>query len=343
MLQLTNKFLHLCSRNIEYMKKIFTILFLLPLFVMAQKQEYTTHTVGPKESLTSIGRMYNINGRELAKLNNIEYEKGLSLGQVLKVPKNAGAVTAPVVTKPVVTKPVVAAPVAKTEPVPAKTVSKNNETGTPIYHIVAPKETLYGISVKYGKVPIADLKKWNNLTTDGLSEGAKLIVGYNNGTNEVVKTTPVKTTPAKVTTPVVKDVPVVVKDVPVKAKEPDVEEPVVITKTGKNFNGGVFKSVYTAQVKKADVVDETGTAGVFKSTSGWEDGKYYCLHNSASAGSIMKITNPTTGKTVYAKVLDMVIPDIKQNNGLVIRLSNAAAEELGVTNDKFDCTISYTK
>jgi LysM repeat protein len=327
------------------MKKIFTILFLLPLFVMAQKQEYTTHTVGPKESLTSIGRMYNINGRELAKLNNIDYDKGLSLGQVLKVPKNSK-------TTATVSTPVVTAPVVKTEPV--KPVAKANGTGAPIYHVVAPKETLYGISVKYGKVPIADLKKWNNLTTDGLKEGSKLIVGYSKSSTDVVKETPVV---VKETPPVVKETPVVVKETPVvkakekdpepikeiKKEEPVVEESVVSTPpSGKNFNGGIFKSTYTSQAKKGDVVDESGLAGVFKSSSGWEDGKYYCLHNSAPSGTVLKITNQSTGKTIYAKVLDMVIPDIKQNNGLLIRLSNAAAEELGVNGDKFDCKITYS-
>jgi rare lipoprotein A (peptidoglycan hydrolase) len=83
-----------------------------------------------------------------------------------------------------------------------------------------------------------------------------------------------------------------------------------------------------------------GEAGIFKSTSGWQDGKYYCLHNSAPIGSIVKITNTTNNKIIYAKVLD-VIPDIKQNNGVVVRLSNAAADVLGAGTDNFECVINY--
>jgi hypothetical protein len=45
---------------------------------------------------------------------------------------------------------------------------------------------------------------------------------------------------------------------------------------------------------------------------------------------------------VYAKVLD-AIPDIKQNSGLAIVISNAAAEELGAGENKFDCVVSYAK
>ncbi|MGG9971298.1 LysM peptidoglycan-binding domain-containing protein [Ferruginibacter sp. SUN002] len=322
------------------MKKIFTILFFLPLFGMAQT--YTTHTVGPKESLTSIGRMYNINGRELAKLNNIDYEKGLSLGQVLKVPKVAPAKTT---TTPAVVKE---NPVVKNDPAPVKEAVKSSATGTPIYHTVAPKETLYGISVKYGKVPIADIKKWNNLTTDGLSEGAKIIVGYSKSSNPVVQAPPVVKNEPVVA---IKEEPVKIKETPVK--ETKIEEPVVsapkktetapIVRTAKDFNGGAFKTVYISQTKKGNVVDETGVADIFKSNAGWEDGKYYCLHNSAAPGTIMKITNEENGVSIYAKVLDMVMPDIKQNNGLLLRLSNAAAGELGVNAGKFNCSVSYIK
>jgi hypothetical protein len=82
---------------------------------------------------------------------------------------------------------------------------------------------------------------------------------------------------------------------------------------------------------------------LFKSTSGWHDGKYYCLHNMATPGTIVKITNNANGKSIYAKVLD-IMPDIKQNNGLIICVSNAAADVLGVTeNSKLDCTLNYSK
>jgi len=59
-------------------------------------------------------------------------------------------------------------------------------------------------------------------------------------------------------------------------------------------------------------------------------------------GTILKVKNNANGKIVYAKVLD-AIPDIKQNSGLAIVISNAAAEELGAGENKFDCVVSYAK
>jgi LysM repeat protein len=329
------------------MKKVFFLLFLLPLFAVAQK--VITHTVAPKESLTSIGRLYNINGRELANYNKIDYDKGLALGQVLKIPVQNAPAKVAAVTPSVKTAPVV-------QPVPpAATVSSNNKSGKPIYHTVAKQETLYRISTMYNKVPIADIKKWNNLTSDALSEGTKLIIGYSGEKNvtetktAVVKE-PVAEKPKKEDSPRIKTAGE--EEIDVKAKE-EVKEmqrpklpvvtPPVSNARAKDFNGGYFKNIFDNETSGKQLVNESGTGGVFKSTSGWEDGKYYCLHNTATAGTIVKVTNKATGKTVYAKVLDM-IPDIKQNTGLVIRISNAAADALGATADsKLDCTINYSK
>jgi len=157
------------------MKKFFCLLFLAPFLAVAQK--VVTHKVGPKESLSSIGRMYNINGRELANYNKIDYDKGLAIGQVLKIPVKSDAdIPKTPAVKETVTAPVKEKPVKETAP--AKNITPADTKGTPIYHTVAKKETLYHISTLYGKVPVADIKKWNNLTGDGVTEGTKLIVGY---------------------------------------------------------------------------------------------------------------------------------------------------------------------
>jgi rare lipoprotein A (peptidoglycan hydrolase) len=131
-------------------------------------------------------------------------------------------------------------------------------------------------------------------------------------------------------TPVVKDKPAENINTPAAGK------------SSINFNGGKFKSLYADQIKNKTLASETGTAATFKTTSGWQDGKYYCFHNTATPGTIVKITNTVTGKSIYAKVID-AIPDIKQNGGLLLRVSNSAAEELGAGDNKFDCSVMYAK
>ncbi len=328
------------------MKKLFFLLFLLPLFAVAQK--VITHTVKAKESLTSIGRLYNINGRELATYNNIDYDKGLTLGQVLKIPAAA-------VVNDAAKTETVKAVTASARPVPAiKTILVDEKTATPVYHTVAKKQTLYAIS-KLHNTTVADIKKWNNLTADALSEGTKIIVGYTNGNKEQQQQNVAVKEPQVIKKAAEKDIAVTnntvenVKPVEIKnetaqpVKRYDVASPVPGSEVkAADFKGGIFKNVFEDQTKGNPLVTETGDGGIFKSTSGWQDGKYYCLHNTAAAGTILKITNNATGKSIYAKVLDL-IPDIKQNNGLVIRISNAAASALGAGESKLYCTINYSK
>jgi hypothetical protein len=102
-----------------------------------------------------------------------------------------------------------------------------------------------------------------------------------------------------------------------------------------HFNGGKFKTDFAEGGKSV-----TGQAGIFKSSSGWQDGKYYALINNVSVGTIVKITDQATGKSVYAKVLGQ-LPDMKESAGLTVRLSNAAAAELGEGEGRFNVGVSY--
>lgn len=331
---------------------LFSLLF-LPLFVWAQK----THTVGPKESIFSIGRMYDVHPRELAEFNNISFEVGVKIGQVLNIPKVKKMAPLPKTETPVVntveqktTPKVEEKTTEKVEPKKTTTTATQTKGSQPIYHKVEKKQTLYQISKLFENATIENLKKWNNLTTYGLSEGMELIVGYSNTSAKT--TTPQKSTPTE-TKPVeeTKKADVVKTTVPEKkvetvteTKTEKEEAPVVKstpakTSSVKDFNGGFFKSSFNEKTKNSDDL-ETGNAGIFKSTSGWEDGKYYCLHNTAPTGTIIKITHPVNQKTIYAKVLD-VIPDLPQNKGLVLRLSNSAAEALGTTDEQFVVSIAY--
>ncbi|RYD77726.1 MAG: LysM peptidoglycan-binding domain-containing protein [Sphingobacteriales bacterium] len=311
------------------MKRIISYLLLsFPLFAAAQK----THTVAAKESFYSIGRLYNVHPKELASYNNISFEKGLSVGQTIKIP--SGTAPMPNVPAPTAAAPVVAAPV-KTETPKAQPVKAGSN---PIYHTVAAKEGLYGISKRYN-ASIADIKKWNNLSSDGLTIGANLIVGYGAGNSKAAEQPVVTKQVPEVKEPVV--VATETKPISVKEQPKPVVKEVAVERTSAGFNGGYFKAFYNQQLKeKSNSTQDKGEGSIFKSTSGWDDGKYYCLHNTAPAGSFVKVTNNANGKAVYAKVLDL-IPDLKQNNGIIIRISNAAASELGVNGADFDCTLNY--
>ena len=302
---------------------------------------YLEHVIVSKESFYSIGRLYNLPPKDIATYNNLQFENGLSVGQTIRIP-------------------------LKENNFSQSASAAKNEVLVPVHHSVQPKEGLYRISINYNKIPLVSLKKWNHLQSDDVSTGTPLIVGY----LKVDKDQSSLASKGSRADAVVKSVKSESKPQPVKpditaerlppVKNPDIEkqqdknvitkEPeqpqsrieTVKTKSNINFSGGYFKKLYNDQVERKSPMIETGNAWVFKSTSGWQDGKYYCFNNDAPPGTIIKVTDNTSGKSVFAKVLD-AIPEIKQNSGLAIIISNSAAEELGTGENKFDCALSFVK
>ena len=105
---------------------------------------------------------------------------------------------------------------------------------------------------------------------------------------------------------------------------------------------GYFKPQFEQQSKTTPAAkNETVTAGIFKTTTGWQDTKYYLLMDQLQPGTIVKIINPGNNKAIYAKVLGKM-SGIRQNEGLDIRISNAAASMLEITEqDKFIVNVNY--
>lgn len=317
------------------MKRIFFLTFVLLLCTAAFAQEmiarhsdkgmFVVHTVAPKENFYSLGRLYNIPPKEIAAFNNVEMERGLSVGQTVNIPLST------------------------------INFSQDKTTAHPIYYVVGEKEGLYRVSVNNNKVLMANLRKWNNLQSDAISAGQKLIVGYLTTPDAVVanntpKTSvPEKTEPAKLPEEK-KELPandVVKTDAEKPApKQPTVEkkqeQPKPTTVAYSDGNGGYFKSDFDAQTKGQSLrKDETLTAGIFKTASGWQDAKYYALIDGVEPGTIIRIVNPTNNKAVYAKVLDKMT-GIRQNQGYNVRISNAAATALDISDtEKFIVRVNY--
>lgn len=300
---------------------------------------FLTHTVQPKENWYSVGRIYNISPKEMAPFNNTVIEKPLSIGQQLKVPLN-------------------------TTNFSQDGIKAEDESLVPLYHTVADKEWMYRVSTNY-KVPVENLEKWNNISKDQVKAGMTLVVGYLKVKTSLssLASGAATTIPTVVKPPVTNEVkkeekkaePIITKSEPVKPapvaeKKPEPvktapspvkkETPVLETKpvtvsnpTSIDFKEGYFKNEFDNAGKSLQ-----GAANIFRSTSGFTDGKYYALMNNIPVGTIVKVG--ANSKIIYAKVLGN-LTDIKENAGLLIRISNAAATELGVGENKFTAEVKY--
>jgi hypothetical protein len=326
----------------------FSLAFLFTIqFAAAQKKElilkrsekgfYLDHSVAAKESFYSIGRLYNVHPRHLASFNKLDMAKGIFIDQVMRIPLTDSNFT------------------------------QQGNAGTPVYYMASENEELSKISSVNNNVTLTNLRNWNNLTNDNLSSGTKLIVGFlkTKGMPSVTITTIVKqneqvaTKEEKPVLPKVEEKPVVKKEEKAVAAVPKVEEK-PLTKTEEpakaipaaaktevssvinTADQGYFKITFDQQVKGSPISkNETVTAGIFKTTSGWQDAKYYLLIDKVAPGTIVKVINPANNKAVFAKVLGEM-SGIRQNEGMDIRISNAAAAALGITEqDKYIVKINY--
>ncbi|WP_142686319.1 LysM peptidoglycan-binding domain-containing protein [Chitinophaga polysaccharea] len=287
---------------------------------------YISHIVKKGENFYSLSRAYGLPPKEIAAANKVSMDQGLQLGRKLHIPLTA-----------------------------ANFSQKADASGKPVYHKVAEKETLYRVSVNYNKVPLDNIRQWNSFSGDGLKKDSYIIVGYVKAAGGAAEAAPrpekVKEKATAAPEPVVVSTPPpppAAKETPKKEPEPTPAEetsaPVAAApapapvKSAPVSSSTDFEQLYEQQTNGGKkTTSEKGPGTWFKSNA---VGKYYALHNTAPRGTIIKVTNPLNGKSVYAKVLD-VIPQMKANAGLIIKLSDSAMQALGSNETKFYCELSY--
>lgn len=306
---------------------------------------YLTHTVGPKENYYSIGRIYNISPRTYAPYNNLKLETPMSIGQLVRIPLVQQNYT-------------------------LENAGNANEAFIPLYYIVQEKEGLMKVGQHFG-ISAEELKKLNGLKGDGVNIGDKLVIGYlkvlkeqsplaanakagkpvvkeasskeqvaNSKTQEVVKNEPKKEETSN-QQPTTSNQQPEVKAPEVKKEDKPVVKPATSNQQPASSKEGVFMNEYFLQTNNGSNVQSAETiCGVFKSSSGWNNGKYYALMNGVERGTIVKIM--VNGRAVYAKVLDAV-PNVKENAGLNMLISNAAAAQLEISDQKFNVGVMWSK
>lgn len=183
-----------------------------------------------------------------------------------------------------------------------------------LYYTVGNKDDISIIS-NYSGVTKVEMRSWNELKGNTMKPGTVLFVGW-------VKMM------AKDTTD-----PVSIAAYPAPKKK------IVIDTSGKLPVPGGLDTVYNRQTNNGlNVLTEKGTAVFFE-----KPGKstiYYAFHNEAARGTVIKVYNPGSGKTIYVKVLGS-LPDTKLYANCIIGISNGAKEALGITDNKIWCELSY--
>ncbi|PZX50914.1 LysM domain-containing protein [Algoriphagus chordae] len=148
---------------------------------------------------------------------------------------------------------------------------------------------------------VEDLITWNALTSNNLQDGQVLKVGRGAMQESTV---PVIGTPRVVSS---------------------VDE--MMVEPADAATSGGFKNI-----------KETGQAELIEGTGGHK--KYLVLHRTAPVGTIMRVKNEENDVTIFARVVG-TLPETGDNSKLIIKLSQAAFDQLKAVNGRFPVEVMY--
>lgn len=290
------------------------------------------HKVVPGETLFSISKKYGASVSEVMAWNDLK-GNDLSVGQSLIIKKPVTASEPkpqPVIQESSKTGVAVGSttvPAKKAETEKPKAIENKTEKVASAPEKVEPKEVEEKVAV-VNTVPIApgewishevksgetlfsianqyqarveDLITWNALTSNNVRVGQSLKVGRG---ETGPSTVPIVGTPRVVTS----------------------ADEMNIPSDSENASGG-FKNI-----------KETGQAELIQGTGGHK--KYLVLHRTAPVGTIMRIKNEENDVTIFARVVG-TLPETGDNGRLVIKLSQAAYDQLKAVNARFPVEIMY--
>jgi hypothetical protein len=242
--------------------------------------------VGPKQSLFSILKRYNLSLTEF-KSANADIEIPVKTGEILYIPLHY---------------------LEESNPAPKVVEEKVAEAPKEAeIHIVAPKQGLLSVANMH-KVTMAELRKWNNLTSDRLQEGQRLIVSDPSGTKSTIAVDKASLLPAKTTAGATPPAPAPVVEAPAKEKGPE----------------DIKKKIETGIAELIDVPDNSG--------------KFLALHRTAPIGTLVLVKNLTNNQSIWVKIIGRLPGG---DSKVIIKLSPKAFEKLNAVDKRVRAEISY--
>lgn len=178
-----------------------------------------------------------------------------------------------------------------------------------IEYKVGRKETLYSIAKRFDTT-VDEIKKLNNLDSDALVAGRILKIRF--GSKSAAP-------PAVVSSPVL-------------------NKPSDSTILDSSGNASDRLKLPAIRYGLREVTERGVAASI--SDDGMDNSRMLALHRSAPVGTIIKITNPMTNKTTFAKVVGK-INDNDMTRDAIIVVNKATADLIGALDQRFQVTLVY--
>jgi len=322
-------------------------------------QTMIEHSVQPKEFLGKIAEKYGTTVEEIKKANNLS-GNNLRIGQKLKIPA----------TKNIENGNVVSA--TKEEAI--QTSPSKDAPGT---HTVLKGESIFAIAKQYG-ITAYQIRKLNNLDDNTLSTGQVLKIPSDivvevpkqiEKPAETVKETAANKEESFIYTVVDGDnIFSIAKKYNLTAYQirvankmkdniltngqkliiPKPPQPKSVNEASKEDQEGNPDSTMVKDPKLRrdpsvyglSQIEEKGTA-VWIQDQDLDASKMLVLHRTAPIGRVIKITNPMTNRTTFAKVVGKFTEN-ESTKDVIIVMTKAVADSLGALDKRFFCNLTYS-
>ena len=264
------------------------------------KKVFIVHQVEKGQGLYSISKRYGVTVPEIESYNPEVKTNGLKVDQNLFIPTDLTVDKA---------NALITAAEKKHSEWANGTAKPRDANDNVVRYTVKAGETLFSISrLPQCKFTVDELKKWNNLKSNSLSEGQRLIIAF----REKVEVD---------TEPVTRDE--VIQIVDGGGTKP------------KNNNSD---KADTTKIEWSEVSEE-GLASWMPEAAD-SDGKSYALYNGAKVGTIVRVENLANNKATYVRVIGPLAGD--QGKNVIIVLTESTAKKLDVTDATFRVGLVYS-
>ncbi|MCX2584111.1 LysM peptidoglycan-binding domain-containing protein [Pedobacter sp. MR22-3] len=328
------------------------------------EQTMIEHVVAPKEFLGKIAEKYGTTVEEVKKANNLS-GNNLRIGQKLKIPA----------TKNVDENKIVS---VSEQPTPATDATKPvDATGT---HTVLRNETIFTVAKQYG-ITAYQLRKLNNLPDNAITIGQVLKVPAGIVTDvQVPKDKQAEQTVAKPATDTSKEESIIhtvadgetiftiakkynvtayqirtankmdentiKKDQKLIIPRPPQARSVNDLSREEQQNEPDSTMVKDPKLRRdpsvygLSQIEEKGTA-IWIADADLDSSKMLVLHRTAPVGRVIKLTNPMTNRTTFAKVVGKFTEN-ESTKDVIIVMTKAVADSLGALDKRFLCNLTYS-
>jgi len=196
------------------------------------------------------------------------------------------------------------------------------DTTPPTQYKVSAGETLYSIAKRFG-TNVDQITKFNNLTSTSLQPGQILLISNAGAPQQAQPQASPQTQPQQTVVNTVTQQATAIRDS---------TQPSAILKDSADRHANANKfGIYEKNEKGAATwIDDPSL----------DPNKKLVLHRTAPIGTVIKITNPMTNRTTFAKVVGR-FTDNESTKDVILVMTKNVADSLGALDKRFHVNISY--